>query len=347
MHNRTVTRGAQLVLLSFAIGLGLAIAYLVRSALLVIYVSAVFAVVLTPAVNAVHRISILGWKPSRGAAILIILTGIVTALALLFIFAIPPIISDLGDLGTQLPKRLANLRSRMNSVPILQSINLKGLEQYFGTVAGGVASLVTNTTQAIVSAAAIITLTAYLILDGNRVFAWAMSLFPSQISVRLRPTLLRAGARMRRWLVGQAMLMLILGFASAIAFGLIGIRYFYLLAVFAGVANLIPLLGPILSFVLATLIALTDSLWKVLAVLIFYVAYQQVENAFLTPRIMKSQVNLSPSAVLVALLIGGELAGVMGALVAIPSAILFTEIINEYIATHELPPDETRAQLSN
>ena len=66
MHNRTVTRGAQLVLLSFAIGLGLAIAYLVRSALLVIYVSAVFAVVLTPAVNAVHRISILGWKPSRG-----------------------------------------------------------------------------------------------------------------------------------------------------------------------------------------------------------------------------------------------------------------------------------------
>ena len=141
--------------------------------------------------------------------------------------------------------------------------------------------------------------------------------------------------------------MLILGFASAIAFGLIGIRYFYLLAVFAGVANIIPLLGPVLSFVLATLIALTDSLWKVLGVLIFYVAYQQVENAFLTPRIMKSQVNLSPSAVLVALLIGGELAGVMGALVAIPSAILFTEIINEYVATHELPPDETRAQLSN
>jgi len=338
VHNRTVTRGARLVLLSFAIGLLLAIAYIVRSALLVVYVAAVFAVVLTPAVNAVHRVSLLGWRPSRGAAILIILAAIVTALALLFVFAIPAIVSDLGDLGTQLPRRLDNLRDRMSSVPILQSVNLRGLERYFGTIAGGVASLVTNTTQAVVSAAAIITLTAYLILDGNRAFNWAMSLFPGDVAERLRPTLLRAGARMRRWLIGQAMLMLILGSASAVAFGLIGIRYFYLLAVFAGIANIIPLLGPILSFVLATLIALTDSLWKVLGVLLFYVVYQQVENAFLTPRIMRSQVNLCPSAVLVALLLGAELAGVIGALVAIPSAILFSEIVNEYVATSKSSP---------
>jgi predicted PurR-regulated permease PerM len=338
-----VTRGTQLVLLSFAIGLLLAIAYVVRSALLVIYVSAVFAVVLTPAVNVVHRVSLFGWRPSKGAAILIILTAIVTALTLLFVFAIPPIVSDLKDLGTQLPQRLANLRNRMNSVPIVQSVNLRSLEQYFGTVAGGVASLVTNTTQAVVTAAAIITLTAYLILDGDRAFNWMMSLFPGNTAERLRPTLLRAGARMRRWLIGQTVLMLILGSASAVAFGLIGIRYFYLLAVFAGVANIIPLLGPIVSFVLASLIALTDSLWKMLGILVFYVAYQQIENAFLTPRIMKAQVGLSPSAVLVALLVGAELAGVMGALVAIPSAILLSEIIGEYVATRESSPPEKQA----
>jgi len=335
VHNRTVTRWARLVLLSFAIGLLLAIAYIVRSALLVVYVAAVFAVVLTPAVNAVHRVSLLGWRPSRGAAILIILATIVTALVLLFVFAIPPIVSDLGDLGKQLPRRLNNLRDRMSSVPILRNVNFSGLERYFGTIAGGVASLITNTTQAVISAVAIVTLTAYLILDGNRVFNWSMSLFPREVAERLRPTLLRAGARMRKWLIGQAMLMLILGSASAVVFGLIGIRYFYLLAVFAGVANIIPLLGPVLSFVLATLIALTDSLWKVTGVLIFYLVYQQVENAFLTPRIMKSQVQLCPSAVLIALLLGGELAGVTGALVAIPSAVLFSEIIDEYVANRE------------
>lgn len=337
-----MTRPVQLVLLSFAIGLLLALAYAVRNAVLVIYASAVFAVVLTPAVNSVHRMSFLGWRPSRGAAILIILTAIVAALVLLFVFAIPPIASDVADLATQLPKRLDRLRDRMSSVPILQSVNLSGLERYFGTLASGVASLVTNTTQAIVSAAAIVTLTAYLILDGNRAFNWLISLFPKNVAERLRQTLLRAGARMRRWLIGQAILMLILGCASAVTFGLIGVRYFYLLAVFAGVANIIPLLGPILTFVLASLVALMDSLWKVLGVFLFYVIYQQVENAFLTPRIMKAQVELSPSAVLVALLIGGELAGVIGALIAVPSAVLFSEIISEYVATRDRSPEAKR-----
>ena len=103
MHNRTVTRGAQLVLLSFAIGLGLAIAYLVRSALLVIYVRGVCGGSDSSRKCCAPNM-ILGWKPSRGAAILIILAGIVTALALLFIFAIPPIISDWEILVHNYPK---------------------------------------------------------------------------------------------------------------------------------------------------------------------------------------------------------------------------------------------------
>jgi predicted PurR-regulated permease PerM len=136
---------------------------------------------------------------------------------------------------------------------------------------------------------------------------------------------------MRGWLVGQAMLMLILGSSSAVAFGLLGVRYFYLLAVFAGVANIIPQLGPILTVVIAGLVAAIDSFPKFLGVVIFYLAYQQVENAFLTPRIMKRQEELSSTAVIVALLIGGELAGIPGALVSVPSAVLVAELIDEYL----------------
>jgi len=136
---------------------------------------------------------------------------------------------------------------------------------------------------------------------------------------------------MRGWLTGQLLLMLILGSASLIVFGLMGIPYFYLIGVFAGVANIIPLLGPIATVVLAAAIAATQSLWKVIGVLIFYAVYQQVENAFLTPRIMKAQVELSSAVVIVALLIGGELAGVAGALVAVPSAVLVVELASEYL----------------
>ena len=158
-----------------------------------------------------------------------------------------------------------------------------------------------------------------------------MSLFPVQHRDRLETALLRAAERMRRWLWGQMILMLILGSASAITFGSMGLRFFYLLALFAGLANIIPLLGPIATVIVAALIAAIDSPWKVLGVLIFYLVYQQVENAFLTPRIMQSQVQLPASAVVVALLIGGELAGAIGALVAVPTAVLCSVLIDEYL----------------
>src|SRR5438552_1367953 len=93
IHNGAVmTRAVQLVLLSFAIGLLLFFGYVVRNSLLIIYVSAALAVIFTPAVNTVHRWSLLGWCPSRGAAILLILLAVAVLVVLLFFFAVPPII---------------------------------------------------------------------------------------------------------------------------------------------------------------------------------------------------------------------------------------------------------------
>jgi predicted PurR-regulated permease PerM len=136
---------------------------------------------------------------------------------------------------------------------------------------------------------------------------------------------------MRKWMIGQALLMLIIGSASAVALGFMRVRYFILLAAIAGLANIIPFLGAILTVILASLAAAMDSTLKVLGVLIFYFVYMQVENAYLTPRIMESQVGLSSTAVLVALLIGDEFAGVAGALVAVPTAVLVSVLLNEYV----------------
>ena len=97
------------------------------------------------------------------------------------------------------------------------------------------------------------------------------------------------------------------------------------------------MLGPLATVVLAAVIAATESGWQVLGVLIFYPVYQQVENAFLTPKIMKSQVELSSAVVVIALLIGGELAGIGGALVAVPSAVLVVELASEYLVQRDEP----------
>jgi predicted PurR-regulated permease PerM len=179
-------------------------------------------------------------------------------------------------------------------------------------------------------------------LEGDEAYHWALSFFPKTARGRLNDTLLRADARMGKWLVGQGGLMLILGLCSLIVFVLLKIRYAYALAVLMGVLNIIPIVGAMVSMALV-LLAATDSWEKVAAVAIFYAIYAQVETSYLTPRIMKSSVDLSALGVLVALLMGSKLAGVIGAMIAVPTAVLVSVLIQEYLVQHDAQHDEPEA----
>jgi predicted PurR-regulated permease PerM len=303
------------------------LAWYLRHALLLIYIGAVFATVLAPAVDRVHGWRLLGWSPNRGAALLLMLAAVLIVVGALAAIAIPPLVSDAGEFAHRLPELVDRLRSRIHSIPVLRN-NLQhlpgGMPEKAGAVAIGVGGVVADFLT-------VVLLTAYLILDGGRLLRSLLKTTPAAGRDRLAQTLQRAGRRMRGWLAGQFLLMLILGVSSGVTFGLLGIPYFYLLAVFAAVANIIPLLGPLVTVILAAGVAATDALWKVLGVVIFYFVYQQVENAFLTPRIMKAQVELSSAVVVIALLIGSALAGIPGALVAVPTAVLVSEIAGEYL----------------
>jgi predicted PurR-regulated permease PerM len=137
---------------------------------------------------------------------------------------------------------------------------------------------------------------------------------------------------------------LILGSFSALVLGLLKVRYFYAIAVFAGLANFVPILGPILTVIVAGIIAALDSWTKLLGVVIFYAVYQQVESAYLTPRIMRATVDLPGISVIVALTIGGELAGLLGAIVAVPTAALIATLVDELIIRS---PDQEEATISD
>jgi predicted PurR-regulated permease PerM len=124
--------------------------------------------------------------------------------------------------------------------------------------------------------------------------------------------------------------MLILGVSSTIVFGLLHVRYFVLLGFLMGLFNIIPVAGAVISVTLAAIVAALDSWTKMTGVLIFYLIYVNIENAVLIPRIMRSSVNLMGLTVLVALLLGTALAGVVGALVSVPTAALITVLLDEY-----------------
>lgn len=320
------------MVLGFGIAVLLLLAWVIRQSLLLIYIAAVFAVVLKPFVDKVHERGIGRWKPSRGAALLLLIFVVVLGIGLLLTFAIPPIVSDLTEFAGRAPELFEQYRARWQQLPFVQNIDVKGIAARALSAGQGMAASIGN---AITNFLSVVLLIAYFILYGRSLLSSLLSTVPAEARGRLEQTLNRAGCRMRGWLAGQLLLMLILGSASLVTFGLMRIPYFYLLGVFAGVANIIPLVGPFATVVVASLIAATQSLWKVLGVIIFYAVYQQVEEAVLTPRIMKAQVELSPPVIVIALLFGSQLAGIAGALVAVPSAVLVVEIANEYLVQRD------------
>jgi predicted PurR-regulated permease PerM len=103
-----------------------------------------------------------------------------------------------------------------------------------------------------------------------------------------------------------------------------------------GLMNCIPIAGGVITILLVGLVAALDSWTKMAAVFLFYLIYVNIENAYLTPRIMRQSVNLMGLTVLIALIAGTELAGIVGALVAVPTAALIAVLLEEYLVQKDL-----------
>lgn len=317
------------ILFFFGVLLTLWIAYTARDVLMLIYVSALFAVVLSPAIGLIQKIRLGRWHPTRGFAILFLILALVLLGSLFVVFALPSIYADANQFSSDWPKRLASLTAELRKLGL--KVDATALQNYAGEIVGGAGGLFINLAGGIFGLFTGIILTAYFIIDGDRAFHWAVSLFPLDQQARLSSALVRAERRMRNWLLGQSLLMAALGLASLAMYYVLGLRYFYVLALYAGIANVVPIAGPISAVVLSCTVAALDSPQKVLGVIIFHGVYAQFENAFLWPRVMRSTLKLSPLTVIIALTLGGALAGVLGALVSVPTAALVTVLADEYL----------------
>jgi len=138
-------------------------------------------------------------------------------------------------------------------------------------------------------------------------------------------------AKLGAWIRGQLLLMAVIGSLATIAYGLMGLPFWLILGVIAGLTEAIPNVGPVLGAIPAVLIAVTVS-WKwALAVVAFVIVLQLVENAVLVPRIMKGAVGLTPLTTILAILAGAEFRGVVGALLAVPVAGALQVILGDLV----------------
>ena len=324
------------IVFTFVLVAAVYVAWLLRGVLVLLYVSALFAVVLSPVVNATSRLRVGRWRPFQGpAAVFILLLAVAGALTAFGFLALPPVLSDVQALSGEMPGRVPALLAKFKEIPFADRLNsaqvIGWVQGSLSHLAGTLLTSIRDWAGVLVQIIAGFVLTLYFILEGDGAYRWFLSFFSPQPQQRLDDTLRRAAIRMERWLIGQLSLMLVLGLASTIVYLSLHVRYAYALGVLTGLLNVIPVLGAAVSMALALLVAAIDSWGRALGVVIFFVVYLQIENSWLVPRIMQKRVNIPALGIFVALLLGSALEGVLGAMVAIPTAVLVAVLLDEYL----------------
>jgi predicted PurR-regulated permease PerM len=316
----------------------LAALYIARGALLTIYISGLLAIGLGPVVRSIERAAGRGTqRVPRWLAILVIYVTIVGALTVAGLLIVPPLIDQAEDLWRRMPELLSRAQQFFvnrhlldHPITLEEAVrNAPGPGQAVNTVAMAVGTVFGG----ILTLATVLILTFYLLVDSESLFEGFARLFPHADRPRIRSAALKISDKVSAWLRGQLMLGGLVGLSGALGLFLLGVPYFYVLGLIVAFGELIPIVGPVLSAVPGLLVALTVSNETALFTLIFFFVQQQVESQVLVPKVMGRQVGVSAVGVIVALLIGGELLGVVGAILAVPTAaiiqVVFQEVLEE------------------
>lgn len=324
----------------------LTILWLVRDVLVLIFIAAVLAAGIAPAVRRVRVLWRFWFRRQlpRGKAVMIVYLPFLVLVTVLAVLMVPRFVADWRELSANLPF-------------LIERNILQPLERYFPMTAarealrGGLdvprASIfgyVRGAATAVGAVFAILFMVAYMLIDAPRLRNLILLFYPAEVRGDRLRTLNRMGRRMSSWLSGQLVLAAVIGVCTFAGLVALRVPYALPLAILAAVGEVIPVVGPILSSIPALAVAILSSKWQFWAVLGFYFLLQKFENYVLVPRVMSSKVSVAPLSVFIAFMMGAALLGLVGAIVAIPVAAILQVAFDEaFIARRERRQDVDRA----
>ena len=180
-------------------------------------------------------------------------------------------------------------------------------------------------------------LAVYILMDLNRFKAQTLELTPPQHRNEVAYVGGELGTAMGSFVRGQLMVAVIVGIASSVGMWAIGLPFWLLIGIIAGFLNLIPFLGPVVGGALAALVALlSGDVWQAVWAVAIMIVVQQIDNHLITPMVQRARVNLSPLVIVLALIVGGSLAGLLGVLVAIPATAAIRIVVGHLWRTRVL-----------
>ena len=304
--------------------------YQVRRIFTPFLLATLLAYMLKPAVQLLEKRGL-----KRPAAILLMYPLLLGVSLPVFFFVLPRLLSELNDFIAQLPAFTAEIESllqgfyeRYNQVRIPASVRLLiddaiiNLSSAFHEAAKHAAEFLLDLIAGVASFLLAPILAYYLLRDSEHIGRCASRLLPLQIKEDVLGLWVQLERVLTNFIHGNLLLSLLVGFMTGIGLFLIGSEYAVILAVIVGLADLIPYFGPLIGAIPVVALSLLQSKQMAFYALIVMVVVQQLEDGYLSPRILGECVSLHPLVVVFVLLAGGELWGVAGLLLGVPLAAM-------------------------
>jgi predicted PurR-regulated permease PerM len=342
LRPRTVLSVAAVLL---GVAMALWIVWVSRRVLTWVFVALFLALALNPAV---HFLQQRGLRRRGAAAAVIYITAILVVAALAALF-VPPLVDQATDLGKAAPGYVEDITAGRGPLGFLESdYHLvdkvqKAVDKNGGNFLGSAGTVVDvgrGVVTGIVGFITILFLTLFMILEGPAWLERGIGLMPAEQRPRWRNVGQRIAATVSGYVTGNLLLSVIAGFASTIALLILGVPFALALGLVVAVLDLIPLAGATLAGILLGAVGFLTSVTAGIVMVIFFVLYQQLENHVLQPLVYGRTVQLSPLVVLIAILIGTEVAGILGALAAIPVAGTLQILLQDWLEHRRMNEEE-------
>ena len=301
----------------------------------------IFAIIIASALEPILRYAQSKKIPRLLSLIVIYLLFFIFFAALIYIF-LPLVLDQLRDFSQNYPTYFGRIEEAAGVITFLPGLSgnihellsqlteqipsFTSLISYASSIFGGVLSFVV-----------VLVVSFYLSISRNALDNFLRAILPPQFEVYAHSLWVRAQYKMGRWLQAQILLSFIMALIVGLGLWILGVKYAFLVAVVAGVLEIVPYVGPIVSGGLATLLALSQSPILGLWTLIFFIVAQQLEGHILVPLLIKKLVGLNPVAVILAILVGAKLGGILGILLAVPIAAVIDEFFDDLAKRKSIP----------
>ncbi len=321
-------------------GLGVLLAYIsflvldtIRDTLVLIAIATLLAIGLDPLVSQVTRRGL-----RRGAGVAVVFLGLLLVIAAAVYAIIPPIVNEVGSFVASVPQLIGELQSNETvqnldqRFGLLDALRNSNIVQSVGSgAAGGILSAGFTVATVFADLLIVLILTLYFLAGFARIKAAAYRLVPASRRARVSDLGDRILKQMGGYLSGATIIAIQAGLVAGVFASVIGLPYPWAIGLGAAVLDFIPVVGPIIVGVSITLIGFTQGVAIGIISGVFYLCQHLFEAYWLYPRVMRRTVNISTGGVVVAILIGGALLGVTGAILAVPVAAAIMLIVREVI----------------